>query len=385
MAANFSGAAKNIFRLLNKIDRKRLESILIGQTENELTNKIRDINLQVSIIKYPEALNVYDKQLLNIKFIKSIKIIFALYEYNKQLIKYFKIIKPQIVWADNIRTFMFVYIASKYCGCRIIWNIWSEPKGKIAWLLYHIGLILSDTINLEYKQQGEKIFSRLLINKLLFKKKIIPIYTGVTDFEKYHGTNIRDELRLSNTDILIMMASNIDLLKGQLDLIKSVEILIKKYSSIKLLLAGSPHTSHPDSIAYDKDLKSYVTQHNLRDNVFFLGWRSDMPDLYRDIDIFVSTSYSESFPDNLRESMLAGKPIIGTNVGGTAEIINEGQNGFIFEPGDITNLVRYIESLLQDPDRMKSMGRKGKLIVDRYFSTELYARNFEKMVFKSLS
>tara|TARA_B100000519_G_C14251120_1_gene442458 strand:- start:2195 stop:3352 length:1158 start_codon:yes stop_codon:yes gene_type:complete len=385
MATNFSGAAKNIFRLLNKIDNKRLTPILVGQMENELTRKVRDIGLEVSIIKYPDALNVYDKQLLNVKIIKSLKIIFALYQYNKQLIQYFKMIKPRIVWADNIRTFIFIYFASKYCGCKIIWNIWSEPKGKIAWLLYHVGLFFSDTINLEYKRQGEKIFSKLFTNKLFFKSKTIPIYTGVTDFEKYHGTNIRNELRLPNTDILIMMASNIDVLKGQLDLIKSVELLLDKHSNIKLLIAGSPHSSHPDSIAYDRKLRLYVEKQCLQNNVFFLGWRSDMQDLYRDIDIFVSTSYSESFPDNLRESMLAGKPIIGTNVGGTAEIINEGENGFIIEPGDIKKLVKHIQSLVEDSDKRESMGLKGKLIIDNNFSTKLYAWEFENMVFRSLS
>ena len=97
MATNFSGAAKNIFRLLNKIDNKRLTPILVGQMENELTRKVRDIGLEVSIIKYPDALNVYDKQLLNVKIIKSLKIIFALYQYNKQLIqKQFLQIKKEV-------------------------------------------------------------------------------------------------------------------------------------------------------------------------------------------------------------------------------------------------------------------------------------------------
>ena len=83
--------------------------------------------------------------------------------------------------------------------------------------------------------------------------------------------------------------------------------------------------------------------------------------------------------------MLAGKPIIGTNVGGTAEIINEGENGFIIEPGDIKKLVKHIQSLVEDSDKRESMGLKGKLIIDNNFSTKLYAWEFENMVFRSLS
>ena len=383
MAANFSGAAKNIFRLLNKIDSKKLDPILVGQTENELTYRVRKLNIKVSIIVYPRALNIYDKKLLNINLLGSIKIFSALWEYNTLLIKYFRLVKPQIIWADNIRTFLFIFFASKLCGCKIIWNIWSEPTGKIAWLLHRVGLVLADTINIEYKAQGQKIFGKLSSLKF-FKKKIIPLYTGVTDFEDFFGSDIRKELRLSTDDTLILMAANISPQKGQLDLLKAVQIIIDKYPTLHLLLAGSPLESHSDSIAYHKKLKQFVLDNNIDNNIHFLGWRSDMPDLYRDIDIVVSTSYSESFPDNLRESMLVGKPIIGTNVGGTAELIIEGQNGFICEPGDIKTLIRHIEYLMENSDSRESMGRQGKLTIEKYFSTELYARNFEKMVLKSL-
>ena len=108
-----------------------------------------------------------------------------------------------------------------------------------------------------------------------------------------------------------------------------------------------------------------------------------MKDLLRDIDIYVSTSYSESLPDVLRDAMAAGKPVVASNVGGTFELIN-GKNGFMFEPGDIDSLAKYIKQLIQDSKLRESMGRHGKLIIEKYFSTELYARNFEKMVLESL-
>ena len=379
MAGNFSGAAKNIFRLLRRIDSAKLEPVLVGQTENELTNRTNDLGIKVFIVPYPPALDVYGQKLLNIKIRDFFRTLGGVWEYNISLIRFFKEIKPQVIWADNIRTFFFVYAAGKISGCKIIWNIWSEPKGKVAWVLHRLGLILADVVNLEYESQAQKLFGGLA-NSHLFKNKIVPLYTGVTDFEELSGSNIRAELNLSSADILILMAGNISPLKGQLDLIFAMETLVNEFPNIHLLLPGRPLETHPDSIAYDARLKSYVSEKKLSRNVHFLGWRSDIPDILQAADIYVSSSYSESFPDSVREAMSASKPIVVTNVGGTFELVKEGRNGFLFEPGDIHSLVGYLSRLIQDQKLRASMGTEGKRIIVENFSTELYARNFEDMV-----
>ena len=76
-----------------------------------------------------------------------------------------------------------------------------------------------------------------------------------------------------------------------------------------------------------------MTVNNLNNLVHFIGWRSDIRDLYQQSDIYISTSYSESFPDAVREAMLFGKPVVVTNVGGTSELVKVGVSGFLFEPG----------------------------------------------------
>lgn len=379
MAGNFSGAGKNIFRLLRRIDSEKLEPVLVGQTENELTNRTRVLGIKVFIVPYPPALDVYGQKLLHSKINDFVRILGGVWKYNILLIRFFKEIKLQVVWADNIRTFIFVYVASKLSGCKIIWNIWSEPKGKVAWFLHRLGLILADVVNLEYKSQGQKLFGSLTYPHL-FQKKIVTLYSGVTDFEELSGNNIRDELDLSSADILILMAGNISPAKGQLDLISAMEKLVKKFSNAHLLLAGRPLETHPDSIIYDSILKQCTNEKKLSRNVHFLGWRSDIPDLLQAVNIYVSSSYSESLPDAVRDAMLAGKPIVVTNVGGTFELVNVGKNGFLFEPGDVRSLVRYLSLLIRNPKLRESMGEEGKRIIAQNFSTELYAKNFENMV-----
>ncbi len=379
MAGSFSGAGKNIFRLLRRIDPEKLKPMLVGQTESELTHRVRDIGNEVFIVPYPPALDIYGQKLLNTNISGFFRTLLGIWKYNLSLIRFYKEIKPQVIWADNIRTFIFVYGASKLSGCKVIWNIWSEPKGKVAWFLHRLGLILADIVNLEYKSQAQKLFGALASSRF-FKKKLVILYTGVTDFEEFSGNNIHDELNLSTKDILILMASNISLAKGQIDLIRAMENLVENFPNLHLLLAGQPHETHPDSLAYNSRLKQYTEKKKLSHNVHFLGWRSDICDLLQAADVYVSTSYTESFPDTVREAMLAGKPVVVTNVGGTFELVKVGKSGFLFEPGDIRSLVHHIKQLIQSPRLRESMGTEGKKIIYRRFSTKVYVRNFEDMV-----
>jgi glycosyltransferase involved in cell wall biosynthesis len=379
MAEGPSGAANNIFRLFHHIDSKILETILVGQIENELTARVKELGIQVFIIPFPPGLDVYDKKLLNLNVLEFFRTLGAVWKYQLLLVKFFRRTTPDIIWADNIRTFFSVYAASKFTGCKVIWNIWSEPKGKVAWLFHRWGLLIADVINLEYTTQGQKLFGDLA-NYRFFNRKLIPLYTGVSDFELTSGISIRDELNLSSTDILIMIASIVTPLKGQIDLIKAMDLLVRTNSNIHLLVVGVPLESHSDSIAYDSRLKQYTKEKKLSNNVHFLGWRTDMRDLLQDVDIYVSGSYSESFPVAVREAMLFEKPVVVTNVGGTFELVKVGVSGFLFTPGDIESFVQHIKQLIQNPKLRASMGKEGKLIIEKSFSTKVYINNFENMV-----
>ena len=379
MKENFSGAQQNIFRLLINLDTNSIDPVLIGQMDSELTVLCRENDITVDIVPFPPGLEVYDGGLLKFKIKTLYKFFIAIVMYNKALFNNFEHHNPDVVWADNIRTFFTVFVACKLKGVKIIWNIWSEPQGKVAWLLHRLGLLLADKINLEYSNQGLKVFGALA-RKKLFSDKIIPLYTGVSDFAELQGTDIRKELSLASKSLLVLMASNIVAGKGQLDLIRSMENIRREFPDVHLLIAGSSVKSNLASVEYFENLKEYVLNHNLEDSIHFLGWRSDISDLYQQGDIYVSTSYSESLPDAVRSAMQACLPIIITNVGGSNELVEEGQNGYLFEPGDVNCLIDRMRFLLRNPDLRDEMGQKNESIIEAKFSTQVYAREFKNMV-----
>ena len=82
------------------------------------------------------------------------------------------------------------------------------------------------------------------------------------------------------------------------------------------------------------EVKALAASLGLAGVVHFLGPRPDVPDLLNAMDIFVLPSYSEGLSLALLEAMAAGKPVIATAVGGTPEVVTDGDNGLLIPPRD---------------------------------------------------
>jgi glycosyltransferase involved in cell wall biosynthesis len=140
--------------------------------------------------------------------------------------------------------------------------------------------------------------------------------------------------------------------------------------TVKFLMIGDGELRSP--------LESKIRQWSLEGTVIITGWRSDVPDLLRLLDIFLLTSQWEGAPLVLVEACLAGVPIVSTNVDGIAEIVENGENGFLVPAGDVDQMTQKILWLLDNEDSRKEMGEKGRSMVDE-FSAEKMVRDYESL------
>ena len=102
------------------------------------------------------------------------------------------------------------------------------------------------------------------------------------------------------------------------------------------------------------------------DHVVLAGYRSDIPDILNAADIFVFPSYHEGMPVSALEAMACGLPIICSEIRGNIDIVNEGDNGYLFGTSDFNTLSRKIALLMDDAGNRKNMGKKTKSWL-RYF------------------
>ena len=107
-------------------------------------------------------------------------------------------------------------------------------------------------------------------------------------------------------------------------------------------------------------IEARIREHGIREHMTLLGWQSDMPEVYRNLDLVVLTSLWEGLPCVFSEAMACALPIVATNVDGAREAILDGDNGYLHEPHDIEGMANSVLKLIADPEFRLEMGRRGK-------------------------
>lgn len=120
--------------------------------------------------------------------------------------------------------------------------------------------------------------------------------------------------------------------------------------------------------AYERELKAEAQRLGVEQRVIFAGYRDDVPSLLAALDVFVLPSWIEGLPLVVLEAMAQGRAVIATAVGGTPELVSDGETGLLVPPQDVEALARAIDALLGDPARAEHMGAAGRLRVRQEFS-----------------
>jgi glycosyltransferase involved in cell wall biosynthesis len=100
-------------------------------------------------------------------------------------------------------------------------------------------------------------------------------------------------------------------------------------------------------------------------------------DLQAASDLFALSSVREGLPVVVLEAMRAGRPVVATDVGGTAEAVEDGRTGLVVPPSDVTALTGALSALAGDPDRRRTMGEAGRRRWAERFTAERMVRATE--------
>jgi glycosyltransferase involved in cell wall biosynthesis len=179
---------------------------------------------------------------------------------------------------------------------------------------------------------------------------------------------------------------------GRMDPVKNPELFVKAaaltltdFRSARFVMVG------------DGELRPHVEfglkKENIGSAVTLLGWRSDLPEIYADLDLVVLTSRHEGTPLVLVEAMASGKPFVATNVGGIRDmVVGEGrqrvgfqvfENGILADsaPAAVAAATRYV---LENPEEARAMGRSGRAFASQMFLHHRLANDLEQLYLRLL-
>jgi glycosyltransferase involved in cell wall biosynthesis len=126
-------------------------------------------------------------------------------------------------------------------------------------------------------------------------------------------------------------------------------------------------------------LQRQVNEMDLTSRVHFLGLRRDIPDVLGASDIFTLSSDWEGNPLSVIEAMAAGLPIVSTAVGGVPELLQDGKEGFIVEPGRGEQLSEAMMVLLNNAGLRRAMGTAASTRAKENFDVSAMVRAYEEL------
>jgi glycosyltransferase involved in cell wall biosynthesis len=161
---------------------------------------------------------------------------------------------------------------------------------------------------------------------------------------------------------------------GRLEHEKGFDVLLKALASVPdavVVLVGDGRCR--------QELVDLAGRLELGDRVHFVGWSDEPRRHLPTFDLCAVPSRIEAFPLIVVEAMLAGLPIVASNVGSVEDAVVEGETGRLVRPEDPDQLASTLRSLLADPERMQEMGRKGRVHARRRFTADAMAAAFESL------
>jgi glycosyltransferase involved in cell wall biosynthesis len=178
------------------------------------------------------------------------------------------------------------------------------------------------------------------------------------DTERFHpnvsGAGVRAELGLRGP--AVGLVANIRGSKGHAYFLEAARVVLRTRPDTSFLIVG-------DGIGFD-DVQRRVKQMDLDSRVVMTGFRRDVPEVMAALDVLVLPSIrSEAMSQVIPQALAVGTPVVGSTVGGTPELIRDGETGRLVPPADAPALAAAILDLIADPARARALARRGQAIV----------------------
>lgn len=317
---------------------------------------------------------------------------------------YPRYLRPPGRWFHGISSF-FIYLAAKPIIKQlaasfkpdVLHTFASTPEGYAGTLIQrkfnipHVCSLIGSDIEIypRYKPFTDTLTKRLIknanaliaVSRLLIQETLsiaIPqreiklVYMGV-DTKKFSYSHedrvrVRNILNIPLKHNIILFIGSLLKTKGILELIEAFEYLSMQYGGIHLLFVGEGPCR--DS------LEKKILEFNLDHKVHLVGMKNhnEIPSWINASDILALPSYQEGLPNVVIEAAACSRTVVATKVGGIPEAVQHQSSGLLVNAGSTEELKNALSFLASNPDVIKSMGKKGRAIVEKKFSWAENAR-----------
>lgn len=352
------GGESHLLSLTGHLDRTRFEPVVLSFTDGPMMDRLRQMGVETRLI--------YTEKPFDIRVWGKVKRLLA----DERI---------DVIHAHGTRAASNVLWAARSLGIPVIYTIhgWSFHRDQNPlvrrfrmrgekWLTKKSAVNIS--VSASNQQTGKEVirgFESIVVNNGIDAKKFDP---------EGNYKNVREELGIAKDNLLLLFLARFTSHKQPLTLIRAFKQAVGRIEGMHLLMVG-------DGDEKDAGLR-LVKELGLEDRVTFQAFRQDVPDVLAAADIFVLPSLWEGLPIGLLEAMAMRKAVIGTRVDGTREVLQDGVNGLMVEPGDVEALSGAIVRLAGDRELRESLRERAAETVRDRFNAAVMTREIENIYTK---
>jgi len=198
--------------------------------------------------------------------------------------------------------------------------------------------------------------------------EVIPLGLDLRRFQQTHSEPpiLRPALDLAPGTPLLGIVGRLVPIKDHTTLFQAMALLEARGQAAHLMVVGDGEERGR--------LEGLARRIGLETRIHFLGWRSDLATIVKELDVVICASRNEGTPVALIEAMAAEIPVLSTDVGGVADLVAHGKTGWLVPPADPPALARAIEELLGDPALRARLASAGPAVALDYEVTRLIPR-----------
>lgn len=346
----WGGVEKWHYKTASALQKREYDIFILGIKDEMFYNKCKDAGLKVDSIDH----------IGDVTFVNP----FRLY----WLVRYLKKNMIDAIFLCQSSHFKYGSLAAKLAGVETIVyrRALAKPiKNKFynRWLLKYC---VTDFMSISKVTRDKNL--KNIPTDYLSKEKLKLIYKGVKKdkfIDPEITSDLREEFNIKDDELIIGNVGRLCRQKAQQYLIEALPQVLKEFEKFKVLLVGSGKKGEV--------FKDRVKELGLEDKVIFTGFREDIPSILKQLDFMVHTAiYEGGAPWVILEAMMAGVPIVTTEATTISEFVIDGENGYLAENKNSTDIAEKILKMIKHPEREK-LGQQGAEIAKKKFS-------FQKMI-----
>ncbi len=357
----FAGAENSLLHLAVHLDESLFTPIFICPGEGEFPRRLRERG--ITVIPHEFGAN---RQLL--RLVKSLLFLHTVLRREE----------IALLHANGPQTNIPAGIMGRIMGVPVVWHARNCLREGMIDIDRLIGFLPQRIIC-----NSEAVRSRFLDSALSEKSLTILNSISLPEYDLgLSGKDARETWNIPVTAKVVGMIGRLGYEKGHQTLIEAMKILNDRFPDLWLLIVGG-HVFDDDK-RIPEYLREAAAKLGLSDRVVFTGHQDNVLPFYAALDISVLATDREACGRVLFEAMAMGKPVIGTDNGGTPEIVVDGETGLLFPYGDARALADRISWLLERPEEISRMGQAGRRRIEAHFTIEQYVEKTQRVYLELL-